>query len=547
MDTKSKKSNKFIYKTMFLLCIISFIAAALGIVQNGFLLHNNAMLGDNLEMLYFPNSSYGDHAANIWADNAVALTALRNQMSANFAFSIVCAVITLGAFVYLCMAVGDRNENGKIILKAVDRVYTEIQLLIIVAMLTVGGWLFLQFSVLAIRNTSDGLIRNRALMINFYEPAVIAVGIACAAGAVAAACGLWIFLSCVRKIKAGYFLKQSIIGKICIVLYTSLFVGGSLTRKAVLIAALLCLLSATIICAPFILILIFIFAPKMARKFEEIKYGVDEVKNGNLGHKIPLTGNGEFDKLAQGINEISQSSNAAVQNEMKNQRMKAELISNVSHDLKTPLTSMVTYIDLLKSEGLASEHAEEYLNILDQKTSRLRQLTEDLFEAAKASSGAMPVTMEKVDLLSLINQGLGEMNQRIADSGLEMIIKAELDKYYVWADGQLLWRVIENLLNNVLKYAQENTRVYINVSATAAADNPGMVVLDMKNISRQALNIEAGELMERFKRGDESRATEGSGLGLAIAKDLVKLQNGWLDVKIDGDLFKATVMLEKAE
>jgi signal transduction histidine kinase len=232
---------------------------------------------------------------------------------------------------------------------------------------------------------------------------------------------------------------------------------------------------------------------------------------------------------------------------MKNQRMKAELISNVSHDLKTPLTSMVTYIDLLKTEGLTSEGAPEYLDILDQKTNRLRQLTEDLFEAAKASSGAIPVKKEKVDMLSLINQGLGEMNQGILESGLEIIIKAELEKYYVCADGQLLWRVVENLLGNVLKYAQENTRVYINITEQGAHDKPSMVVLEIKNISRQALNIEADELMERFKRGDESRATEGSGLGLAIAKDLVKLQGGWLDIKIDGYLFKATVMLEKSE
>ena len=139
------------------------------------------------------------------------------------------------------------------------------------------------------------------------------------------------------------------------------------------------------------------------------------------------------------------------------------------------------------------------------------------------------------------------MNQKIAESGLEMITKAEQEKYYVWADGQLLWRVVENLLGNVLKYAQENTRVYLNITEQGVSDKPGMVILEIKNISRQALNIEADELMERFKRGDEARATEGSGLGLAIAKDLVKLQNGRLDIKIDGDLFKATVMLEKAE
>jgi len=287
--------------------------------------------------------------------------------------------------------------------------------------------------------------------------------------------------------------------------------------------------------------------PKFVREFEEIKSGIDEVRSGNLSYKIPELDVREFNEVATGINEISLSSNMAVQNEMKNQRMKAELISNVSHDLKTPLTSMVTYIDLLKTEGLTSENAPQYLDVLDQKTSRLRQLTEDLFEAAKASSGAIPVRKEKIDLLSLINQGLGEMEQDIAEVGLDIIIKAELEKYYVWADGQLLWRVVENLLGNVIKYTQENTRVYINITEAGESINSGMVVLEIKNISRQALNIEADELMERFKRGDESRTTEGSGLGLAIAKDLVKLQGGLLDIKIDGDLFKAVVMLAKVE
>ena len=548
MDTKSKKSNKFIYGAMFILCILSFMASALGVVLSEFLVQSSRLLkGANLEILYFPNRYHSDYISEIWSGHAAELTVLRDQVSAHLGISLICAIVSLGSFVYLCVAVGDRDENGKILLKGVDRIFTEIQLFLIFAMLATGGGVFLKFSVLSISNAPDEFAAASLFSLSFYDPAVIAVAIAWAAGAAAAFCGLWMIMSCIRKIKARRFVRQSMTGKICIALYETLYVSGSLMRKAILTALLICLLSATVAAAPVVLVLIFIFVPKFVRKYEKIARGVDEVRCGNLGYKIPLTGGGEFDKLAQGINEISQSSNAAVQNEMKNQRMKAELISNVSHDLKTPLTSMVTYVDLLKSEGLDGENAQEYLDILDQKTGRLRQLTEDLFEAAKASSGAIPVAREKVDLLSLINQGLGEMNQKITESGLEMIVKAELEKYCVWADGQLLWRVVENLMNNVLKYAQENTRVYIDVSEQGSSENPGMVIFDIKNISRQALNIEADELMERFKRGDESRTTEGSGLGLAIAKDLIKLQNGWLDIKIDGDLFKATVMLEKAE
>jgi signal transduction histidine kinase len=189
----------------------------------------------------------------------------------------------------------------------------------------------------------------------------------------------------------------------------------------------------------------------------------------------------------------------------------------------------------------------EYLDVLDNKTNRLRQLTEDLFEAAKAASGAMPVRLEKVELISLINQGLGELNEGINESGLEFILNNPKEKYYVWADGQLMWRVMENILGNVLKYAQPDTRVYMDVREEVGGEgtDPDMVIFEVKNISRQSLNIDAEELMERFKRGDEARSSDGSGLGLSIAKDLVKLQKGVFEVKIDGDLFKSIVVLNR--
>ena len=252
--------------------------------------------------------------------------------------------------------------------------------------------------------------------------------------------------------------------------------------------------------------------------------------------------------MAEGINDISQASNIAVQNELKNQRMKTELISNVSHDLKTPLTSMISYIDLMKQEGLDSPNAPEYLDIIDNKTQRLKDLTENLFEAAKASSGAIPVNMESIDLASLMTQSLAEMEERLSARGLQIQVKNECDDTHIMADGQLMWRVLENLLGNVSKYAMDNSRVYIDIRETEPknAEAKKMVIFEVKNISGAPLNISADELMERFKRGDESRNTEGSGLGLAIAKDLVKLMNGVFEITVDGDLFKATVMMEKA-
>jgi len=454
-----------------------------------------------------------------------------------------CAAGSLFLFLYLVVTTGRKDEEGKRKLYILDRIWTEVQIAAIVTSAAAGFWV--------VASTLDNWEYSRTM--SSMEIAILAA--ICAAIAVI---GLWFILSCVRLLKAHCFIKKALIYKLwnlvfyrwCGRLWNSvkdIYNGSSLMKKIVICTLGVCVLSATVFLAPLVFLVIVVFAPKWVKKFEGIKEGIEEVKNGNLTYKIPIEGDGELDRLAQSINEISEASNVAVQNELKNQRMKTDLISNVSHDLKTPLTSMVTYIDLLKTEGLDSENAPEYLRILDEKTERLRHLTEDLFEAAKASSGAMPVHLEKVELLSLINQGLGEMDQRIQASGLDFIINADRDKYYVMADGQLLWRVVENLFGNVLKYALENSRVYIDVKeiGTKSESVTSVITLEMKNISKNPLNINADELMERFKRGDESRTTEGSGLGLAIAKDLVKLQKGWFEVVIDGDLFKAQVMLNK--
>ena len=202
---------------------------------------------------------------------------------------------------------------------------------------------------------------------------------------------------------------------------------------------------------------------------------------------------------------------------------------------------MVSYVDLLKKEGLDSENAPEYLRIIDEKTSRLQKLTEDLFEAAKASSGDIPVNMERIEMISIANQALAELEENLAQNNIDVVFTPKLESAYVMADGQLLWRVIENLLTNVSKYALPGSRAYVDISQES-----DKIRLEVKNMSRDQLNISADELMERFKRGDESRNTEGSGLGLAIARDLTNLMNGSFDILIDGDLFKATVELNIA-
>ena len=479
------------------------------------------------------------------------------------------AAMALFLLIWLMVTTGPKQPDGSRKLYMIDRIWTEVQFLAMGTAATCAGALCIESMYYAYTYSHLRGIGSQSAA--GYLPTEVMsweILLMLAGFAVTAAIAIWFLLSQIRLLKAKRFWKNSILYKLFAFAGSAVLNvlnGGSLMRKVTVLALGICLLSATIFLAPVVFIVLLVFAPKWISRFEEIQKGVDEVKSGNLTYKIPIAPNSKKDELtqlAEGINEISEASNLAVQNELKNQRMKTELISNVSHDLKTPLTSMVSYIDLLKTEGLDSPNAPEYLDILDQKTERLRKLTEDLFEAAKASSGAMPVNMETVDLLSLINQSMGEMNDRIEASSLDFILNAEKDKYYVSADGQLLYRVVENLLGNVLKYAQDGSRVYIDIKEpqvrtggpaagksenTQEGGHKGMVVLEIKNISKQQLNVSPDELMERFKRGDDSRSTEGSGLGLAIAKDLVKLMNGWFEIKIDGDLFKTRVMLNAAK
>ena len=278
--------------------------------------------------------------------------------------------------------------------------------------------------------------------------------------------------------------------------------------------------------------------PKLLRRFHDIQTAAAQAASGDLDVSIPRNYSGDdLDRLSEDINAISGATRLAVEKELKNQKMKTDLITNVSHDLKTPLTSVVTYVDLLKKEGLGSENAPEYLDIIDQKANRLQHLTLDLFDAAKASSGDLPVELQSVDLVSMVNQAAGEFDDDLKKRDLELIINSP-EKVQVMADGRYLWRVMENLLSNIRKYAMQGSRVYIDVSSD---DKCGIV--SVKNMSQERLNISADQLMERFTRGDESRTTEGSGLGLSIAKDLTSLMGGRLKITVDGDLFKAEVYL----
>ena len=282
------------------------------------------------------------------------------------------------------------------------------------------------------------------------------------------------------------------------------------------------------------------FAYYVLKKLSYLSYimdGTQRIKNGDIHHKLQLIGEDNFTTLADNINNIRDGLDKAIDSQLRSERMKSELITNVSHDLKTPLTSIINYVELIKKEeNISPEYLKDYINVLDSKSKRLKVLIEDLFEASKASSGNIELNMEKIDLIQLLRQSIGELEEKLSEANLDLKINVPEDKVYVRADGRRLYRVLENLLSNISKYSLPNTRVYIDITEVE-----GRVKLIMKNISSYELNFDPEEIMERFKRADDSRNTEGSGLGLAIARDLIKLQGGEFAIDIDGDLFKSII------
>lgn len=447
--------------------------------------------------------------------------------------------VLLISFIYLVLVAGKKSSDDEIHLNFIDKLLlTDLNISFIV----ISVYVFVQM-----------LIENLDMIINHDIAIILLIPFVFSMFVI-------LILSLVRHIKNKSFIKNSLIYIILSTIYRiiyniykffrDLFFGGPLMIKAMTVLTLFTL--ACIIGTVFFPLIIFIFLVAVylvvvyVKKFNLIIQIVKNIKSGDFRSFTTATvmGRGELASLASDIDSIAEGLDKAVKNEVKSQRMKSELISNVSHDIKTPLTSIINYVDLLKKEGMESENSSKYLDILEQKSQRLKVLTEDLFEAAKASSGDMPIEFEKIDIFSLIQQGLAELDDRIKESGLHFKVNIPDEKTYVMADGRLLWRVIENLLSNVFKYALKGSRVYIDVINDEKSDNVSLVI---KNISSYELNVDVDELMERFKRADESRNSEGSGLGLAIAKDLMNMQKGSLNLEIDGDLFKAIVTIPKCE
>lgn len=437
------------------------------------------------------------------------------------------------SLVYLTLATGRRTGESQIHLNPIDKIKTEI---------LVAAFIFVmvEFVILIAKVNSD-------------EWAVY--GIIVASGTVSLVIdGLFLifYLSMVRRMKAEMLWETSLacwlergVRKVfakrkTMVRVILLFAGhmavcfilavGAFYYQNV-IALLLLLLFSAWEC--------YMILRKTVEQYQ-IRQGVEKIRDGALSEKIDLEElHGEERSLAEAINNIGEGLLHAVDDSTKNERMKADLITNVSHDIKTPLTSIINYVNLIKLEKIDNERVQGYIKILDEKSQRLKQLTSDLVEASKISSGNVKLDMQVIDLVELVYQTSGEFNEKFEQKELTIVTKLPKTAVLIRADGRQLYRVIENLYNNVAKYALEKTRVYVDI---AYAEEK--VIFSIKNVSERSLareNSNAGDLTERFIRGDSSRTTEGSGLGLSIAKSLTVLMGGTFDITVDGDLFKAAI------
>lgn len=428
----------------------------------------------------------------------------------------------MASFIYLLIIWGrNSRDDQEIHLNALDRLYNDLNLMICF------GLIALWFGI------CNQVYQSQNAVLIFPITLFIAT------------LGLIFVLSLVKHSKNKSLFKHTLIYTIFHKLFSgikAIYDSGSIGVKvAILTIGYPLCVALTFFMFPITIGVAVWLSFKKVKDFKAIKEGVKRVKEGDLTTEINISGGGEFAQLAEDINTITDGLNKAVENEIKSERLKTELITNVSHDIRTPLTSIITYVDLLKTEE-DPEKIKEYVEVLNQKSLRLKVLTDDLFEAAKASSGDIPVNFERIELISLLTQGLGELDEKIQERKLDFKLNYPHEKIWVKADGRLLWRSLENLLSNIFKYALEGSRVYVDLEDTGFG-----VRLTIKNISAYELNISASELMERFKRGDESRTSQGSGLGLSIVKSLIEIQKGTFTVDVDGDLFKAIILLYKDE
>lgn len=455
---------------------------------------------------------------------------------------VISFVLCVASFTVLCIMAGHRPGHNKIVLNWMDRLPVDAYALVAACL---AGWLLW----LSLEN-------------GFYDLDAFANTMACIGILTASLILLGWLLSLITRIKVGRWWENTLIyrllhwihrnglhaakmllrtvGAIPIV-WRTLVITGALLIALMYLAIYSIWNGSLLMLYTLISLAIVVFLCFCSIQLQKLKGAVETMANGDFDARVDTTGlYGEFRRYGEHLNAISDGMSIAIEQHTKSERMKTELITNVSHDIKTPLTSILNYVDLLQHTQNETERAQ-YLEVLHRQATRLKKLTEDLVEASKAATGNIQTELVPTDVSESLNQAVGEYTERLEAAGLTLVARFPDYGLCILADGRLLWRVLDNLLGNICKYAMPGTRVYLTVE-----EREKTVSIQLKNISRQQLNISPDELMERFVRGDSARSTEGSGLGLNIAKSLTELQHGRFRLELDGDLFKVDVELPKA-
>mgnify|MGYP003372592216 FL=1 len=483
-----------------------------------------------------------------------------NQLFEKYASSgTVIAVLGMIAFgmlivclVWLTTVAGRSNRDDELHLNWFDAWKTEVAATVVIVL-----WLIpvlLSGSILSLTDLFMDLNNDLATLYGYYNYVMNSIPYVIGGGILAAyTCLMFLvgYLSLVRRLKAGTMWKNSVLHMIVQFVHQVSINIGSVWKVVIIFGGLFLIHGAAQISGHSVLFVIllpidivaFVYLVYQTIGKKKIKQGISQIAHGEIDYKIDTTGlSGEQKEVAELVNVIGTGLNKAVEKSVKNERLKTDLITNVSHDIKTPLTSIINYVELLKQENFEDPKIRRYIEVLEQKSQRLKTLTEDVVEASKVSSGNISLDMMNLNLVEMIQQTSGEFQEKFAARNLEEVLNLPEEEAMICVDGRRTWRVLENIYNNAAKYAMEGSRIYADL--TVLEDQ---VLFTLKNVSAYPLNISADELTERFIRGDISRSTEGSGLGLSIAKTLTEMQKGQFELYLDGDLFKVTIRFPRVK
>lgn len=483
-----------------------------------------------------------------------------NQLFEKYASSgTVIAVLGMIAFgmliiclVWLTTVAGRSNRDDELHLNWFDAWKTEVAATVVIVL-----WLIpvlLSGSILALSDLFRNLSNELVTLYGYYNYVMNSIPYVIGGGMLAAyTCLMFLvgYLSLVRRLKAGTMWKNSVLNMIVQFVCQVSSNIGSVWKVVIIFGGLFLIHGAAQISGHSVLFVIllpidivtFVYLVYQTIGKKKIKQGISQIAQGEIDYKIDTTGlSGEQKEVAELVNVIGTGLNTAVEKSVKNERLKTDLITNVSHDIKTPLTSIINYVELLKQENFEDPKIRRYIEVLEQKSQRLKTLTEDVVEASKVSSGNISLDMMNLNLVEMIQQTSGEFQEKFAARNLEEVLNLPEEEAMICVDGRRTWRVLENIYNNAAKYAMEGSRIYADLNVLEE-----QVLFTLKNVSAYPLNISADELTERFIRGDISRSTEGSGLGLSIAKTLTEMQKGQFELYLDGDLFKVTIRFPRVK